>query len=42
MTDPPRGAGLRGVIFLSARRNVVADVFIWPVESVDRWLAGLY
>ena len=39
---PARVVELRGVIFLSARRNVVADVFIWPVERVDRWLAGLY
>ena len=46
MPRPPRNARarvveLRGIIFQSDASSMVGAVFIRPIESFDRWQAGL-
>ena len=38
---PGRVTGLRGIIFQSDASSVIGAIFIRPIESFDRWQAGL-
>jgi hypothetical protein len=38
---PERVANLRGIILQSDARSLIGALFIRPIESFDRWLAGL-
>ena len=38
---PARVVGMRGIIFQSDGTNLIGALFIRPVESLDRWVAGL-